>query len=55
MLQLRRMLPAEGWLTQRMAELRAKAHRAREGHVARIVEIRDTFDKLPIAGRKKAA
>jgi len=55
LLQLRRMLPAEGWLTERMAELRAKAHRARAGDIARIEEIQGQFGKLPDAARKKAA
>ena len=55
MLQLRRMLPAEGWLTERMARLRAKAHKAREGHVARIEEIQHAIGKLPAKAKKKAA
>lgn len=47
MLQLRRMLPAEGWLTERMARLRTKAHFFRKGYIARIDELRDTINKLP--------
>ena len=47
MLQLKRMLPAEGWLTERMAKLRARAHLIRKGHVARIEELRDHLAKMP--------
>jgi hypothetical protein len=53
MLQLRRMLPAEGWLTQRLADLRQKAYRMREGHVARIQEIATLTEKLPPPAKKK--
>jgi len=55
MLQLKRMLPAEGWLTQRMARLREKIHHVREGHVARIEEMRQGIDKLPGPQRRKLA
>ena len=55
MSQLRRMLPAEGWLTERMAQLRAKAHGVREGHVARIEEIRHVFAKLSTKEKKAAS
>ena len=55
MLQIRRILPAEGCLTERMAHLRAKAHRVREGHVARLEETKDVFRNMPIAAKKKAA
>lgn len=55
MLQLRRMLPAEGWLTERMARLRAKAHFARKGHIARIEELREGTGKLPAAAKGKVA
>ena len=54
LLQLERMLPAEGYLTQRMAVLRTKAHRIRNGHIARLEEIRHVFAKLPTAAKKKA-
>ena len=47
MLRLRRTLPAEGYLTRRMAQLRAKAHRIRNGHIARLEETRHIFAKLP--------
>jgi hypothetical protein len=53
--QIKRMLPAEGWLTQRMAQLRAKAHRIRNGHIARLEETRHVFSKLPASVKKKAA
>lgn len=53
--QLKRILPAEGWLTQQMAQLRAKAHRIRNGHIARLQETRDAFAKLPASTRKQAA
>jgi len=36
LVQLKRMLPAEGWLTNKMAQLRRKAHRIRNGHVATV-------------------
>ena len=53
--QLKRILPAEGWLTEQMAQLRAKAHRIRNGHIARFQETRDAFAKLPASAKKKAA
>jgi hypothetical protein len=55
LLQLRRMLPAEGYLTERMARLRAKALRVREGHIARLEETRHVFAKLPTSVKKKAS
>lgn len=55
LLQLKRMLSAEGYLTERMAELRAKAHRIRNGHIARLEETRHVFAKLPTSAKKKAA
>ena len=53
--QLTKILPAEGWLTQKMANLRAKAHRIRNGHIARLKETRNVFAKLPTTVKKKAA
>jgi len=53
MLQLKRMLPAEGWLTQRLADLRRKAYRMREGHVARSREIAALTEKLPPVAKRK--
>ena len=55
LLQLKRMLPVEGYLTGRMAKLRAKAHRIRNGHIARLEETRYVFSKLPISAKKKAS
>jgi hypothetical protein len=55
LLQLRRMLPAEGYLTERMAQLRAKAHRVRHGHIAALEETGHLFASLPVSAKKKAA
>jgi hypothetical protein len=55
MRQLKRILPAEGWLTEQMAQLREKAHRIRNGHVARLEETRQIFTKLPTSAKKRAA
>ena len=53
--QLKRMLPAEGYLTERMAQLRAKAHQIRNGHIARLEETKYVFSKLSVSAKKKAA
>jgi len=53
--QLRKILPAEGWLTQRMAQLRAKAHRIRNGHIARLQETRHLVANLPTSAKKKVS
>jgi hypothetical protein len=53
--QIKRMLPAQGYLTEKMAELRAKAHRIRNGHIARLEETRHVFAKLSTAAKKKAS
>jgi hypothetical protein len=55
LLRLKRTLPAEGWITNRMAQLRAKAHRIRHGHIARLEETRDVFSQLPDSAKKRAA
>ena len=55
MVQLRRMLPAEGFLTERMARLREKAHRIRVGHIAQIEELQKRLSHLPPQARRKAA
>ena len=47
MLQFRRILPAEGYLTERLAALRERAYQMRKGHVTRIEEIRGVISKLP--------
>ena len=48
-------LAGGGFITQRMAQLRAKAHRIREGHVARIDQIRHAYSKLPTQAKKAAS
>jgi len=55
LVQIKRLLPAEGYLTQRMAQLRQKAHQVRKGHVARLEETRHAFAELPVSAKKKAA
>ena len=55
MLQLRRILPAEGWLTQRMSRLPARAHFLQKGHVARIKELQDSVGKLPARTKVKVS
>lgn len=55
LLQLKRMLPAEGYLTERMAQLRTKAHQIRNGYIARLDETRQVFAKLPTSAKKKAS
>ena len=54
MAQLQRILPAEGWLTERLAKFRAQAHDVGKGHVARIDQLRHLIDKLPRESRRKA-
>ena len=53
--QIKRMLPAQGYLTEKMAHLRAKAHQIRNGHIARLEETRQAFAKLPTSAKKKAS
>lgn len=48
--QLRRTLPAEGFLTEKMAQLRTIAHQIRNGHIARLEETRQVCAKLPVSG-----
>ncbi len=55
MLQLQRMLPAEGWLTDQMARLREKAYHFRVGHVTQIEEMQKHLSRLPVQARRKAA
>ncbi len=55
LIQLQRMLPAEGYLTNRMAQLRAKAHHMRNGHIARLEETRHVFAKLPGSAKRRAS
>jgi len=53
LLQLKRMLPDVGWLTERLARLREKAYRMRQGHVARIEEIGALTRKLPPTAKRQ--
>lgn len=55
LVQLRRILPAEGWLTERMARLREKAHLVRQGHLTRIKELEQHMAGLPPEVSRKAA
>jgi hypothetical protein len=55
MLQLRRMLPAEGWLTEHLARLRERAHRFRVGQITQIEEIQQHLGQLPVPARRSAA
>jgi hypothetical protein len=55
MLQLKRMLPAEGWLTERMARLRERMYLTRRGDVAKLKETRDLVSKIPGDKRKQIA
>jgi hypothetical protein len=55
LVQIKRILPEQGYLTKRMAELRKKAHRVRNGHIARLQETRSAFKKLPASLKKKAS
>lgn len=55
MAQLRRILPVEGWLTERLARLRARAHLMRAGHAEKFEETRALFEQLPVAARRRLA
>lgn len=55
MVQLRRILPEEGQLTARLAELRRKAHFMRRGHIVRIDQLWQVIDKLPAKARHSAS
>lgn len=54
MLQLRRMLPAEGYLTQRLAKLREKLYHSERGNIERIEGLEKEFSKLPSNAKAKA-
>ena len=54
-LRLRRTLPAEGWLTERLAKLREHAQYVRQGHLARIDQLRSAMKKLPASARIRAS
>jgi len=53
MSQLRRILPAEGWLTQRMAHLRERACLVRKGHAEKLEEMKGFASMLPASARRK--
>ena len=55
MVQIRRLLPAEGWLTEQLARLRRKAYYMREGHVARIKQLHRVLKKLPVKKKQLAS
>ena len=55
MTQLQKMLPAEGYLTERLAQLRAKAHAMKQGHIARIEKLESVINKMPPEAKKKAS
>ncbi len=55
MQQLQQMLPAEGYLTERLAALREKAHAMRQGHAHRIEQIQAAIKTLPPEAQQKAA
>ena len=53
--QIKKMLPVQGYLTERVAQLRARAHQVRNGHIARLTETRKDFAGLPATAKKRAA
>ena len=53
--QITSMLPAQGQLTQHMAQLRTRAHQIRNGHIARLMETKKAFARSPTAIKKQAA
>ena len=55
MARLRRILPAEGWLTERMAKLRERAYLVRRGHAQKLDETQGFLENLPPSARKKVA
>ena len=55
LLQIKRILPEQGYLTERMTQLRTKAHRIRNGHIARLKETKHAFLKLPAQLKKQAS
>ena len=52
--QLERMLPAEGWLTRRLANLREKAYQIRMGRLAQINELQFQIKAMPAGATKTA-
>ena len=55
LLQLKRMLPEEGWLTERLAKLREKIWHLEQGNIERIMELQQVMGKLSPEARQKAA
>ena len=53
MQQLERLLPKEGWLTERLSRLREKAYLMRQGHLAKIQGLRREMKDMPPEARKK--
>lgn len=53
--QIKRMLPVQGYLTERLARLRAQAHQIRNGHIARLQETREALAGATTEIKKKAA
>lgn len=54
MLQLQRMLPAEGWLTERLSGLRAKIQRLQQGQFDQVQEIQSELRRLDPRQREQA-
>jgi len=50
--QIRRILPAEGWLTRRLAKLRERIHLIKKGHLHRIDELKSAMKIMPAAIKK---
>lgn len=55
LVQLQRILPAEGYLTEQMARLRKKAHQIRNGHIAKLDETKHVYRNMPTSVKKQAA
>lgn len=53
--QLQRILPAEGYLTQRMAQLRSRVFQIRNGHVSRLEETRKILQNASTNVKKKVS
>lgn len=53
MRQIRRVLPEQGCLTRRLADLRARAFAMRAGHAARIQELQAIIRELPPEQRRR--
>lgn len=51
--QIKRLLPEEGWLTRRMSDLRTRAHHMKNGHIAKMQETRNITKDLPTQLKKQ--